>query len=136
MLRAIEHVRYPPSVRVSDKAGAENTGDAQDKKRQKNTPKRYTTPGCKSLTIGFCRNESLGGQGRVRRALSNSHNTRADRCKGELQLASQCSPVLTRAEDTRVSPGGLRARQGDPPKKDRGGAAKRPTLTDATAAHA
>jgi hypothetical protein len=26
VLRAIEHVRYPPSVRVSDKAGAESTG--------------------------------------------------------------------------------------------------------------
>jgi hypothetical protein len=39
VLRAIEHVRYPPSVRVSDKAGAENTGDAQDKKRK--TTKKY-----------------------------------------------------------------------------------------------
>jgi hypothetical protein len=93
----------------------------KNEKRQRNTPKRYATPGCKSLTIGFCRNESLGGQGRVRRALSSSHSARADRCKDELQLASQCSPVLTRAEDTRVSRGGLRARQGNPAKKTMAG---------------
>ena len=106
MLRAIEHVRYPPSVRVSDKAGAESTRKQQHTNRaptdltRRKRHRTANTPGCKARLLAF---------------------------RGQVLTGSDPEPKTPECRAPDIAP--VKA-------TPQSGAAKRPALTGATGAHA